>query len=123
MQQQVTRERKLYRSLLHYFVTSLLPLFLLSRPARIAARLPKLIFQIGNVLFHLRNFLLLGVDLRVFVADFFATVLLAQRFLRVGVVLHLRLLRFSLQNVEFLLRLRQFVARFSETLAPGILAV
>ena len=47
---------------------------LLPRPARIAARLPQLIFQIGKLLLQVRDLLLLLLDLGVFVVDIFARV-------------------------------------------------
>src|SRR5580704_1669147 len=100
--QALQRPGFIFTSLLHYLFISVL----LSCPAGIAAGLAQIIFHVGNVLLHLRDLLFLRGNLGVLVSDVLAAVLLAQGLLWVVVILDLGLLRFALQNVEFLLGLR-----------------
>src|SRR6266446_589810 len=87
-------------------------------PARIAAGLAQCLFHIADLLLELVDFLLLCRDLSVFVVDILAGVLLGKGFLRVAVILHLRLVVLALQDVEFPLHTVQVGIGVLELLAP-----
>ncbi len=87
-------------------------------PARVAAGLAQRFFHIADLLLELVDFLFLGRDLRIFVVDILARVLLRKRFLGVAVILNLRLVIFALQDIELFLRAAQVGVGFPELLAP-----
>src|SRR5713226_5842639 len=92
------------------------PLF--ARPGGVAARFAKLVFEIGDALVELLDFLLLGVNLLLVVVHVRAAVLLLQSLLRVSVVLCLYLAPFPLKNVKLGFGLMESVIRLAEPLAP-----
>src|SRR6266481_5242655 len=94
------------------------PLRLGRGPARVAAGFAQGLFHIADLLLDLVDFLLLCRDLGVFVVDILAGVLLGKGFLRVTVILHLRLVVFALQDVELSLRAVQVGVGFLKLLAP-----
>src|SRR5882762_11357734 len=100
-----------------------LRLYLLARPPGIAVRLPQLVFEGIQPLPQVGNFLLLGVDFRRLVVDVSPGVLLGHGFLWVRIVLQLRFFQFALQNVEFLLGLRNLIVLLLKPLSPGRFAV
>src|SRR5579859_566178 len=91
----------------------------LPSPSRIAAGLAQLVFHIGELLFQVGDLLLFRADLGVLLVNVFAGVLFHQRFLRVAVILRLRLIGFALQNVEFLFRRGDFIALIRKPLSPS----
>src|ERR1700733_11422355 len=95
----------------------------LAGPAGVAAARAQLIFQVGQSLLQFGDFVFLRLDLRVLIGDVFARILLGKRLLWIAVVLRLKLLRFALQNVEFLFGLADLRALFREALAPSGFAI
>src|SRR6267378_2620049 len=71
-------------------------------PARVATGLAQRLFHTADLLLELVDFLLLCRDLGIFVVDIVASVLLRKGLLRVTVILHLRLVIFALEDIEFL---------------------
>src|SRR6476620_5171588 len=96
---------------------------LLPSPTYITARPAQLVFHVAQLLFELIDFLLLGRDLCVLFVHLGAAVLLFHGLAWIAVILNLGLLRLALQDVQFLLSLRDLSACLTESLPPGSLVV